>query len=131
MAGETDLDRMLAALDVVRRPGRFVVVTGRWPALAGVAEAIIFEDEGPTYVVEFDEAEALGAPADPEFAWLTLTVHSSLEAVGLTAAVSRALANAGIACNVIAAYHHDHLLVPVGRADAAMRLLRALSSGGS
>jgi hypothetical protein len=59
---------------------------------------------------------------------LTLTVWSSLEAVGLTAAFSRALADADIPCNVLAGYHHDHLLVPVDRADEAIAALRTLGS---
>jgi uncharacterized protein len=54
-------------------------------------------------------------------------VHSALDAVGLTAAVSRALAAAGLSCNVLAGLHHDHLLVPAGRADEALAVLRELS----
>ena len=60
-------------------------------------------------------------------AWLTLTVHSALEAVGLTAAVATALAAAGIPANVLAGYFHDHVLVPEDRADDAIRALRALA----
>ena len=63
------------------------------------------------------------------FAWLTLDVHSSLDAVGLTAAVSRTLADHDIPCNVLAGYHHDHLLVPIDRADEATRLLTAGGDG--
>ena len=128
MAGETDLERMLAALDVARRPGRFTFVTGEWPELATVAAATISEDEGTTYVVTVDQAVAAGAPVGFEAVWLTLMVHSALEAVGLTAAFSAALGEAGIPCNVLAGYHHDHLLVPVARADDAVRVLLALSS---
>lgn len=128
MTGETDLARMLATLGVVRRPGRFTYVTGEWPSLAAVAAATIDEDEGTTYVVTVDQAEAADAPFEFEAAWLTLTVHSALEAVGLTAAFSRALADAGIPCNVLAGYHHDHLLLPVDRADDAVDVLRTLSS---
>lgn len=128
MAGETDLARMLATLDVVRRPGRFTFVTGEWPAVAPVAVATVVEEEGPTHVVTVEQAEAAGAPVGYEAAWLTLTVHSALEAVGLTAAFSAALGEAGISCNVLAAYHHDHLLVPADRADEAIAVLRGLSS---
>jgi hypothetical protein len=126
MAGETDLARMLAQLEVERRPGTFVFVAGDWPTLAPAAAARIDEDEGVTLVVSADEAHAAGVPAEPEFAWLTLTVHSSLEAVGLTAAFSRALADAGIPCNVLAGYHHDHLLVPSHQADQATQTLKTL-----
>lgn len=128
MAGETDLARMLATLDVDRRPGRFTFVTGEWPALAIVAAATISEDEGTTYVVTVEQAVAAGAPIDFEAVWLTLSVHSALHAVGLTAAFSAALGAEGIACNVLAGYHHDHLLVPADRADDAIGALRALSS---
>ncbi|MAT03780.1 MAG: acetyltransferase [Acidimicrobiaceae bacterium] len=126
MTGETDLARMLATLDVARRPGRFAFVTGEWPTLAPDAAATIHEDEGPTYVVTVEQAAEAGAPIDFEAAWLTLTVHSSLEAVGLTAAFSAALGAAGIPCNVLAGYHHDHLLVPADRADDATMVLRSL-----
>ena len=93
-----------------------------------MAAATIHEDEGPTYVVTVDAARSAGAPIVFEAVWLTLTVHSALESVGLTAAFSAALGAAGIACNVLAGYHHDHLLVPAGRADDATAVLRALSS---
>ena len=128
MSGELDLAKMLASLDVEQRPGRFTFVTGDWPALRAVAQAMIAESEGLTYVVTTDDARAAGAPVGFDAAWLTLTVWSSLEAIGLTAVVSRVLADAGIACNAIAGYHHDHLLVPFDRVDEAVRLLRELSS---
>jgi hypothetical protein len=128
VAGETDVARMLASLGVERRPERFAFVTGEWPTLRGVAVAMVEEAEGTTLVVDADLARANGAPVDTEFAWLTLTVWSSLEAVGLTAALSRALADADIACNVLAGYHHDHLLVPVDRADEAIAALHMLAS---
>ncbi|MEQ8436161.1 MAG: ACT domain-containing protein [Ilumatobacter fluminis] len=127
MPGETDLARMLATLDVVQRPGRFAFVTGEWPSLAAAAAATIHEDEGPTYVVTTEQADAAGAPVDFEAAWLTLTIHSALEAVGLTAAFSAALGEASIPCNVLAGYHHDHLLVPADRADEAVSVLRSLA----
>lgn len=124
--GERDLDRLLAGLDVARREGVYTFVSGEWPALAVEAHAEVVEPEGHTYVVTVDDARRAGAPVGFEAAWLMLTVHSALGAVGLTAAVSTVLAEAGIACNVIAGYHHDHLLVPAGRADEAVALLRAL-----
>ena len=63
-------------------------------------------------------------------AWLTLTVHSSLAAVGLTAAFAAALASGAIPANVLAGLRHDHLLVPVDRADDAIAALRALATTG-
>ena len=130
MTGETDLDTLLAELDVTRRPGRFTVVSV--PQLdgplaePGATEAIVREAEGMTAVVTTEAAERAGVPHDFVAAWLTLDVHSALEAVGLTAAVSAALADRGIPCNVVAGYHHDHLLVPEDRAEEAIACLRAL-----
>lgn len=85
--------------------------------------AIIREDEGVTFVVRSDVE---GGSSD-HFARITLQVNSSLEGVGLTAAVATALAAEGIACNVIAAFHHDHLFVPWDRRDEALALLKKLS----
>ncbi len=128
MAGETDLARMLATLDVERRPGIFAFVTGDHPEFADVAAARIEEAEGTTWVVPIDVARDAGIDVEFEAAWLTLTVHSALEAVGLTASFSRALGDEDIPCNVLAGYHHDHLLVPVARADDAIRTLRSLTN---
>lgn len=128
MTGETDLATMLATLDVERRPGRFTFVTGEWSDLRPKAHATIQEREGETLIVTVDDAASAGAPVELEFAWLTLTVHSSLEAVGLTAAFSRTLADAGISCNVIAGYYHDHLLVPADRTDDAVAELGRMAA---
>ena len=73
---------------------------------------------------------ALGLTYDYVAAWITLQVHSALDAVGLTSAVSRVLAEAGLSCNVIAGYHHDHLLVSAERGHEAVALLRDLSRTG-
>lgn len=129
MSGETDVAKMLSSLDVERRPGTFIFIVGDRPSLRSAAAARIDEDEGPTLIVAVEDARAAGVTVDTEFVWLTLTVHSSLEAVGLTAAFSRALADEGIACNVLAGFHHDHLLVPANKADAAVAALRSLVSG--
>lgn len=128
MPGELDLLRMLQTLEVERRPGTYTFVTGEWPALAGQAAATIVEAEGTTYVVTVEAAEVAGAPVGFRGTWLSLTVFSALEAVGLTAAFARALADDGIPCNVLAGYHHDHLVVPEDRADDAVAALRRLSS---
>ena len=60
---------------------------------------------------------------------ITLQVHSALDGVGLTAAVAGALAAQGIACNMVAAYHHDHAFVPEAQAEAALAVLLALQAG--
>jgi hypothetical protein len=116
---------MLATLSVQRRPGVFTYVSIEGPTtdLLAAAHAIVVEGGQTTLVLPLDSARRADLPIEVELAWLTLDVHSSLEAVGLTAAVSARLAALGIACNVVAGYHHDHLLVPVGRADQAIDAL--------
>ena len=128
MTGQTDVEAMLATLTVTQRPDPYTFVTGDWPALVPGAAASLVEPEGTTLVVTVAAAEAAGAPVGFEAAWLTVDVHSALDAVGLTAALSGALAAAGIACNVLAGYHHDHLLVPWNRAADAVATLRSLSA---
>ena len=116
----SDLSAMLAgmapALDM--RRWDFVLVDGAAPA---GAFALIREDEGTTAIVRGEG----GA-----FARITLMVHSALDGVGLTAAVATALAEAGIACNVVAGFHHDHLFLPWERREEALDLLQRLSQGG-
>jgi hypothetical protein len=128
MTGETDLALMLRMLEVDIDDGRWVVLTRTRPdaALDAAARARIHEAEGITYVLSEDVAQAHGESPRFVAAWLSLRVHSALSAVGLTAAVARALADAGIACNVLAGFHHDHLLVPAARRDDAVAVLRGL-----
>ena len=131
-----DLDEMLASLDVEVRDGVWVFVTfppgAEIPAAIRAASAAsIHEMEGPTHVVPEPVALAAGLSVEFRAAWLTLTVHSALEAVGLTAAFATALAEAAIPCNVLAGFHHDHLLVPVERVDEAVAVLRSLGGAGT
>lgn len=123
--GETDLDKMLATLDVERRPGVFTYVAVQVPTpdlLAG-AQAMVTEGDLTTLVLPVEAAARAGLPVELEMAWLTLTVQSSLEAVGLTAAFAALLGAADIPCNVLAGYLHDHILVPVERAQDAIDAL--------
>ena len=127
MSGETDLEKILGSLQILRRAGAFTIVTLEVPVvLAEGVDAVIAEAEGTTVVVSVAEAERRGWPVGFEAAWLTVEVHSSLEAVGLTAALSSVLADRGISCNVLAGYFHDHLLVPFDRADEAVRAIESL-----
>ncbi len=88
--------------------------------------ATVAEAEGLTIVVPEAQALQAGLPVHFRAAWITLTVHSDLNAVGLTAAFAGALARAGIGCNVVAGALHDHLFVPVQQAEPALAALRAL-----
>jgi len=85
------------------------------------------EEEGLTLVLLKETADNAGFKYDGVFSKITLTVHSSLEAVGLTAAISNALAENDISANVIAAYYHDHVFVPKDSATSAVEVLKALS----
>ncbi len=92
------------------------------------------EAEGLTLIVEEQRAQKAGLPVLFRAAWITLTVHSDLQAVGLTAAVAAALAQVHISCNVVAAAFHDHLFVPVesgGDAVAALQQLQRRSGQGA
>ncbi len=112
-----DLAGMLAGMAPVLDARRwdFALVEGQAP---DDAFALIREDEGVTAIVPGEKGD---------FARITLMVHSALDGVGLTAAVSSALAAAGIACNVVAGYHHDHLFVPWARRDEAVATLLHLA----
>lgn len=123
--GEINLAKMLATLRVERRAGvfAFVAVEVPTPALLAAAHAMVTEGETTTLVLPVAAANRAGLQVDLEMAWLSLTVHSSLEAVGLTAAFAKKLGEVGIPCNVLAGYHHDHILVPVDRAQDAIYAL--------
>ena len=128
MTGETHLPRILATLDVDVRPGLYVLLTRRAADAAAdaAAAARITEAEGITYVVPEAFARAQGEPPGFVAAWLTLRLHTALNAVGVTASVAGVLAERGIACNVLAGHFHDHLLVPAARCDDAMAAIRSL-----
>ncbi len=85
------------------------------------------EQEGITIILERSKADAYGLPYGFVAAWITLDVHSALEAKGLTAKVATALAEQNISCNVIAGYYHDHLFVPHAEGNKAVDILKALS----
>jgi len=129
MPGEMNLQKLLTALNPELNPGEFVfcLVESMEKALSLEPLCSFHEKEGVTVILPKASAEEKGFSSSLVFAWITLTVHSSLEGVGLTAAVSRALAEAGISCNLVAAFHHDHLFVPLKDADRAMQVLRKLS----
>jgi uncharacterized protein len=121
-----DLDELLANLSARRRPGRWCLVSGAAVPVGVAVAATVVEDEGVTSVIRVEDAERLGLEVGFIAAWLTLEVHSALEAVGLTAAVAGALAVEQIPCNVLAGFHHDHLLVPVDDADRALAAIDEL-----
>ncbi|MEK1904967.1 MAG: ACT domain-containing protein [Pseudomonas sp.] len=131
MTGETSLSKLLASLSPQLNPGEFVFCSVRDPAIAQGTEVIgsFREAEGTTLILARHEAERLGLSFDYVAAWITLEVHSSLAAVGLTAAFANALAKQSVSCNVIAGYYHDHLFVAQADAERAMVALRNLAKG--
>ena len=124
MSGETDLSTLLCDMAPCLRPGAYVYVVAPADPVPADPVVVVREDEGTTWVLRREEADALGLAYDYVAAWITLQVHSALEAVGLTAAVARALAGAGISANVVAGFHHDHVFVPFERAQEAVEALR-------
>jgi uncharacterized protein len=124
-----DLEQLLAHMQPALNPGRyaFVAVSDEVTLDPRRVIASMRESEGLSAILPEQDALALGLPVAFVAAWITLTVHSDLAAVGLTAAFARALADAGIGCNVVAGVRHDHLFVPFEHAQQAMDALRALS----
>lgn len=120
--GETDLSRLLAGLAPALAPQPRAIRTQAHDAPVAADALLLFrEDEGTTVIVATDERDDA-----PLWAQITLRIHSSLDAVGMMAAISAALADAGVPCNVVSAYYHDHLFVPWARREDAMAALHAL-----
>ena len=132
MTGETNLSRLLTSLSPRLNPGQFVFCSVPQPTVVQVAAALgsFREAEGSTLILAREEAERLGLTYDYLAAWITLEVHSSLAAVGLTAAFAKALAGEDISCNVIAGFHHDHLFVAEADAERALARLQRLAAEG-
>lgn len=118
MSGESDLGRLLAGLAPALDPIQYGFESAAGAPALGESFALIREAEGVTVI-------------RPGAGWarIVLEIHSSLEAVGLTARVAEALAGRGIAANVVAALHHDHVFVPWDRRDEALETLAALARG--
>jgi len=117
-------------MEPVLNPGVFAFVSVRnEDELKSVrVAASIWESEGYSAIIAETDASALGLPVLFRAAWITLTVASDLLAVGLTAVFASALGKAGISCNVVAGAYHDHIFVPVERADDAINALKELQS---
>jgi hypothetical protein len=129
MAGETSLNTLLRCMSPELNDGDYVFCSLSDASLIAGVEVLgsFREREGLTVIIERQQAEALGLPFDYVAAWITLNVHSALEAVGLTAAFATALGQAGISCNVIAGFYHDHLFVGKNDAKKALAVLRDLA----
>jgi len=129
MNGEKDLAKLLRSMKPKHNPGDYVFCT-----LGNVenfdltnVEMFFKEEEGFTIIIKKEIAERLHLEYSVIMSWITLTVHSSLEAVGLTAAFSKALSENDISCNVIAAYYHDHIFINKKDTEKAIGVLTKLS----
>ena len=119
--GERSLEVLLRDMNPLLHDGPYVFVqTGTVP---DEAVATFREEEGLTVIVERRQADALALSYSSLWAWITLTVHSDLAAVGFLAEVAGRLARAGISCNAFAAVMHDHIFVPYDRRFDALRAL--------
>ncbi|WP_299286456.1 ACT domain-containing protein [uncultured Tateyamaria sp.] len=125
----SDTTEMIAGMTPVLVPGRWVYCAQTDPDKAAThgaqACAVIREAEGVTLILPEDVAQAHGYDTTVPMRQITLDVFSDLQGVGLTAAVAQALTDENISCNVVAAYHHDHVFVPEQDAERAMAALVA------
>lgn len=124
-----DTQAMLAGMTPVLTTGVFVfccVERDRAATLYAESEGVFQEEEGTTLVLPLARAETLGFDTQMPMRRIVLEVYSALDGVGLTAGVATALADEAIPCNVVAAYHHDHVFVPEEMAEKALSILQAL-----
>ena len=130
MAGEEDLNMLLAQLNPRLLAGDFVFCTIEKAQYGDSADlqpiASYQEEEGLSLLLSKGAADVAGLAYESVFSCISLMVHSSLNAVGLTAAVSGRLAAHGISANMIAAYYHDHVYVPKDKAQLALQVLAEL-----
>ncbi|WP_153798817.1 ACT domain-containing protein [Foetidibacter luteolus] len=130
MTGESNLSILLKTMKPKLNEGDFVFCSIQDLQLVDIKDTILVfrEDEGFTVIIKQEIADKLQLTYSFIASWITLTVHSSLEAVGLTATFSAALSEGGISCNVVAAFYHDHIFVDKKDADKAMEILNRLSA---
>lgn len=128
-AGETDLETLVRTMEPSLHPGRFVYSTFRGPVVPADLRVLCSYEEHEGTSVILEEGEALRHKIEHRFhcALITLNVHSDLAAVGFMSTLLTKLAERGIACNVVSAYHHDHLFVPIEQAGRALEALHQLS----
>ncbi|HEX7870474.1 MAG TPA: ACT domain-containing protein [Chryseobacterium sp.] len=129
MKGEKDLPKLLKAMKPKHNIGDYVFCTVGELTPLNLDDVILLfkEQEGNTIVIKKELADSLKLEYSFIASWITLTVHSSLEAVGLTAAFSTALSAEGISCNVVAAFYYDHIFVDKKDTEKAIEILNRFS----
>ena len=132
LQGEANLDTLLALMQPELLPGSYVFCSmpgsryGDYQELEPIA--CYLEKEGLSLLLPEESARAVGLSFSGVFRGIALSVHSSLEAVGLSAAVSARLASHGISANIVAAFYHDYVFVQADQAEQALKLLTQLAT---
>lgn len=126
MTGEKDLGRLLKTMNPKLNKGEYVFCILNDLSIVDIHDVVSMfrEQEGITIIIKKELADHLKLNYSFIASWITLTVHSSLEAVGLTAAFSKALSDNGISCNVVAGFFHDHIFVAQKDTEIAMYILK-------
>lgn len=129
MSGITNLQALIKNMEPILNEGEYVftTVTDVTAIPRNMAVCEMREKEGTTVVLSKKDAEQLELPFEFIASWITLNIHSSLEAVGLTAAFATALGENQISCNVIAGYYHDHIFVDKKDETKAMSVLKQMT----
>ena len=129
MSGEKNLRKLLSSMKPVLNKGNYVFCTTNEVAQLDMNDVVMLfkEKEGITIIIEKQIADLQQLHYSFVASWISLTVHSSLDAVGLTAAFTKALTVENISCNVVAGYYHDHLFVNRKDAEKAMSVLNSFS----
>lgn len=129
MSGEKDLEKLLKSMKPKHNVGDYVFCTVKSLENIVLKDIVMSftESEGITLIVKKEIADELKLSYSVVMSWITLTVHSSLEAVGLTAAFAKALSDNNISCNVVAAFYHDHIFVNKKDTDNAITILNKFS----
>ena len=130
MSGELNLTTLLKNMKPVLNTGEYVFCTVSNIEKIDLNKVLgsFKEKEGTTLIITKEYADLMGLSYNSIMSWISLEVHSSLEAVGLTAAFSKVLADANISCNVVAGYYHDHIFVLNQDAQRAIDLLKSIQS---
>lgn len=131
MNGIIDLRQLIKSIEPKKHTAKYVYCTIDDKILSVLLDSILLmfrEEEGITVVLKKEKADTLSLQYEGVWELVTLTVHSSLSAVGFIAAVINNLANHGISTNVISAYFHDHLLVPYGKGNKVVSLLKEMQT---
>ena len=129
MSGEKNLEILLKTMKPKINLGEFVFCEVKNLEKINLSEIVMtfMEEESITIIAQKEIADKLNLKYSFIASWITLTIHSSLEAVGLTAAFSKALSENGISCNVVAAFYHDHIFVDKKDTEKTMEILNKFS----